>query len=152
MFRSIIFLFFLISLKSFGQQSQDLQLCGDKKVYPYYYLQNSGNYVPDFYAVKSIFKAKYHAEDYSHLENNTGILHITFWVNCKGETGNYSLESFGFDYKYCELNDKIKQDILNLVKSLKIWKPIAENQAIQNFHQYYIFKIQNGEITDILPK
>ena len=90
--------------------------------------------------------------EYSHLENNTGILHITFWVNCKGETGNYSMESFNFDYQYCVLNDKIKQRILELVQSLKIWKPIAEDQLIQNFHQYYIFKIKNGEITDILPK
>lgn len=152
MFRSIIFLSLLISLKSFGQQSQDFQLCGDKKVYPYYYFQNSGNYTPDFYEVKAVFRTNYHVEDYSQLENNTGILHITFWVNCKGETGNYSLESFDFDYKYCKLNDKLKLDILNLVKSLKIWKPIPEKLEIQNFHQYYIFKIQNGQIRDILPK
>ncbi|WP_312082130.1 MULTISPECIES: hypothetical protein [Epilithonimonas] len=136
----------------FAQVNDNLELCGDKKVYPYYYLQNSGNYIPDFYQIKGVFNTKYFKEEYSHLENNTGILHITFWVNCKGETGNYSMESFNFDYQYCVLNDKIKQRILELVQSLKIWKPIAEDQLIQNFHQYYIFKIKNGEITDILPK
>lgn len=152
MYKIAIILLCLVGNLCFAQVTDNLELCGDKKVYPYYYLQQSGNYIPDFYQVKKLFETQFHKEDYSKLENNTGILHITFWVNCKGETGNYSTESFSFDYKYCNLNDILKQKILDLVKSLKIWKPIAGNQLIQNFHQYYIFKIQNGEIIDILPK
>lgn len=152
MYRIALISIFFTSNLYFSQLNNNLYLCGDKKVYPYYYLQNSGNYIPDFYEVKKLFELQYHKEDYSNLSDNTGILHISFWVNCEGKTGNYSMESFSFDYVYCILNEKLKHNILELVKSLKIWKPIANNQLIQNFHQYYIFKIKNGEITDILPK
>lgn len=148
-----IFQTILLSLSTFytsAQKGSDFKPCGDGYYYPYY--NNRVSYTPDFYLVKKHFLLNYKEKEYKDVPNNTGMVHIVFNVNCNGETGNYSLETFDFDYKYCTINDTIKSEFIKLTKELKIWQPIGEKEPIQNFHKYFIFKIKNGKLIEILLK
>lgn len=139
--------FFSFLLKA---QNTTFELCGDKKLVPYYF--DGLPYKTDFYEVKQYFKENYSAEKFKNIPNNTGMIHIVFHVNCKGETGNYSIETFDYDYKYCTLNEELKNEFLRLTKELKIFQPFTPNDKIQNFHKFYIFKLKNRELIEIAPK
>lgn len=145
-----IIIFFILSHYSKAQEIVDFKPCGDGRYYPYY--NNKLSYTPDFYIVKNYFKSNYKNVEFTNIDNNTGMIHIFFNVNCKGETGNYSIETFDFDYKFCIINELIKSKILKLTKELKIWQAVNEKEQIQNFHKYYIFKIKNGTLVEILLK
>ncbi len=145
-----IVFFLLCSFYVKAQEIKDFKPCGNGYYYPYY--NNRISYTPDFYIVKKYFKENYKETKYKNISNNTGMIHIVFNVNCKGETGNYSIETFDYDYKYCMINEIIKSEFLKLTQELKIWNVINESAEIQNFHKYFIFKIKNGKLTEILLK
>ena len=145
-------IFLLVTLFSsflFSQETK-FQLCGDKTLVPYYHTQLTNK--PDFYEIKKYFSENHSAEKFKNIPNNTGMIHVVFWVNCKGETGNYSVETFDYDYKYYEMNESLKQEFLNLTQNLRVWKTIPENEKYLNYHKYFVFKIKNGELLEILPK
>ncbi|MCB9202360.1 MAG: hypothetical protein H6604_04835 [Flavobacteriales bacterium] len=146
----LFLLAFLIITNFLSAQETNFKLCGDSTLIPYYFPELS--YRPDFHEVKKYFSENYSAEKFKNAPNNTGMIHIVFWVNCKGETGNYSIETFDYDYKYCEMDENLKQFFLDLTKNLKVWKTIPENEKYLNFHKFYIFKVKNGELVEILPK
>jgi hypothetical protein len=147
----LLFLLLAIGQAKAQEKSTDFKRCGDQKLWPYYY-QTKDGYTPDFYEVKKAFAQQYKSQDYQNLPDNSGIFHVVFWVNCEGKAGNYSYETFNHQYQYAALNPKICEDLLRITQSLKVWQAIPAKNEVQNFHQYFIFRITNGRITDILPK
>jgi hypothetical protein len=132
---------------SCNSKPTDFELCGGG-LYPYYHPQL--NYKGSFYAIKEYFYTNYKEVNYS---NNTGIVKIRFHVNCKGETGNFKIETYGLDYNPIKIDTQITQQLLELSQRLKNWIPAKdENGNTVNSHKFLAFKIINGRLTDILPK
>jgi len=122
-------------------------LCSGK-THPYYY--PTLEYKGGFYEIKKHYYSNYKAIE---LPNNTGIVKISFNINCNGKPGNYFLETYSLDYKNIVITKKITEQLLSLTKSLNDWIPAYDEDGNSvNSHKFFAFKIVNGILTDILPK
>jgi hypothetical protein len=134
-----------------AQQDSTFVLCGEGLRNPYYHptLQHYG----EFKAIKQYYYNFYDGEKYKAIEHNNGIVRIQFVINCKGETGQYTVENCDHNFKPTFINNKIVDELLFLTQQLNGWIPAKDEkgEAI-NSHKFFAFKIRNGSIIDILPK
>lgn len=167
--KAFLVLFFLISSFSYCQESiqavskYPLQI-GDIKFNEkidkvnfelclediFQYFENSGSleYEGEKLAIEEEFFKKYKSD---YLKNENGLIRIQFVVNCKGETDRFRLISMDENYKNKQFHKSITDQLLNITRNLKGWKPKKiENHKI-DYYQYLIFKIKNGQLKEILP-
>lgn len=98
-------------------------------------------------AIDAIFSAGYQPV----AKNESGLVRIRFIVNCLGETGRFRLMSSGLDYQPFEFSPKITDQLLELTKSMKGWKPKIWKDLKVDYYQYLVFKVEAGKLTHILP-
>jgi len=74
-------------------------------------------------------------------------------VNCHGDTGNFQYESYNLEYEKMDLNDSIEIQIRKITRGLDEWIP-GRNDAGENVNSFKFlsFRLDNGIITEILPK
>lgn len=132
---------------SFAQADSTFKLCGDQQCLPYY--SSNLKYTGGFWEIKNQFKEV----KFTELVNNSGIVTIQFLVNCNNEVGKYSTQSCDLDYLPNEVNPIIVEKLLFLTKELKNWKAGNDGAGnLINSHTFLSFRIENGVITEILPK
>lgn len=144
------FIFFMIPV-TYAQKNDGFILCGDQQTYPYYYpeLQYEGG----FWEIKNHYHTKYHEKEYVNLENNSGIVTIQFVVNCEGKTGRYVTQSCDLNYSEIQVNSVIVNHLLDLTTELNNWIVAKdETNTKVNSHAFLSFRLENGKITEILPK
>lgn len=117
-------------------------------LYPYYFVDLK--YKGDFYAIKEQFNNHY--KPFTGA-NHTGIVKIKFHINCKGESGNFDLETYNLNYKDTIIHSDITNQLLHITKSLNGWGPPKDDEGIGvNSHKFLAFRIINGKLIHILPK
>jgi len=79
------------------------------------------------------------------------LIRIRFIVNCAGDTGRFRILGMDKDYKQKEFSPSITDQILSITKSLTGWKTKTSNGETYDYYQYLIFKIDKGQIKEILP-
>jgi hypothetical protein len=135
---------------TFAQNDSNFKLCGQGKMQPYYYPELK--YDDDLLVITSHFINDYNSKKNINLTSNSGIITIQFQVNCKGETGNYTVKMVDFNFKETNINEKIANEILTFTKGLNKWIPtIDEGGEIVNSHKFLTFKIKNSKIIEIYP-
>ena len=106
-----------------------------------------------FWEIKRHFYAGYTAAPFAYVPDNSGIVRIRFWVNCKGQVGNYSVECYDLGYALGRVNANIVSHLMGLLVQLKDWIPATgENGVAVNSHKFFAFRIDGGKLVDILPK
>jgi len=142
------FLFLTAAVGLFScNNSDEFELC-NTSLHPYYYPELK--YEGDFYAIKKHFKEYYQPVLAS---DNSGIIRIRFQVNCKGESGNYNIETYDFNFKITQINKEITTQLLELTKSLDGWIPARNDDGKRvNSHKFLAFKVENGNLIEIMPK
>jgi hypothetical protein len=165
-----VILFFLIPLISFCQEKttaksaypnyvgdiefnketdkQDFELCFEKHIFQYFNIGDGLGYEGEKLAIEREFAAKYKSEK---IENQTGLIRINFVVNCKGETDRFRLISMNENYDEKLFLKSITDQLMNITKSLKGWKAKKMKEKEIDYFQYLIFKIENGQLKEILP-
>ncbi len=139
--------------RTLKEEKPTFQLCN-----PYLYKYNSSHryyyqgtdYVGGLYAIRKRFN-----KEYIVPENNieVGIVRIQFVVNCEGETGDFSLQTYSNDYQIQPMSAQITDQLLKITKSLDQWIPGLEDKEYHyiDTYIYLSFRIQNGKITYIYP-
>lgn len=148
---AIICAFFCATLLYSQEKEAPFVLCGDSICWPYYYpdLTIKG----DFWDVKKHYNESYPESEFKSLENNTGIITVTFKVNCKGESGDFSEQHCDFIYQPNVMDEKIIHYFLAKSKRLTGWisgRDDKENPV--NHHKFFSFRIKEGVLIQILPK
>ncbi|PCI95031.1 MAG: hypothetical protein COB15_12505 [Flavobacteriales bacterium] len=142
----------IISLNVYSQEKDtSFSLCEDVSTWPYYHpeLKHKGG----FWVIKEHFKSSYPTTKMQVFKKNSGIITVRFKVNCKGETGEFSLIQYDLDYQKTTLNKIITDYFLTKTKELKDWiPPKNEEGKIVNSHKFFSFRLINGELIEILPK
>lgn len=125
-------------------------LCADAENWPYYH--PALKYRGGFWEIKNHFNTKFPNAAFEKMPKNTGIVSVHFWVNCKGEPGDYTVQCCDFNYKPAEVHPEIVKRLVQLTTELKDWIPGAMEGKVVNSHKFFTFRIDHGKLIDILPK
>ena len=132
---------------------KDFQLCNPKYDIQYYYWKKDANYEKDKGVIEKEFKEKYKPKN---VKKESGLIRIRFIINCKGETDRFRILSMDENYQVKSFDKSISDQLLQISKNLRGWIPknftSKTNEVFSyDYYQYLIFKIKDGQITEILP-
>lgn len=151
-------IFFLLSnLAISGQIKDSLNFFDNRVVSPYYFQQQPLRNEFSFYKIKQAFRQS--VDTLGNIDNFSGILTITFFVNYKGESNYFSVKAVDDNYQPVEINQhqKLRRLSSTLVHTsqhgLGAWIPaIDKNSEGVNSRKFYSFKFINGTLAEIFPK
>lgn len=128
--------------------NKDFELCNSKHIFQYF--NNSGGleYEGEKLAIEKEFTEKYKSEI---VINETGLIRINFVVNCKGKTDRFRLISMDENYEEKFFAPTITDQLMRITKNLNGWKGKKYKGKDIDYYQYLIFKIENGQLKEILP-
>jgi len=128
--------------------NKEFELCNSNHIFQYF--NNSGGleYEGEKLAIEKEFTEKYKSEI---IENETGLIRINFVVNCKGKTDRFRLISMNENYEEKVFNKSVTEQLMIISKNLKGWKGKKYREREIDYYQYLIFKIENGQLKEILP-
>jgi len=126
----------------------DFTLCNEDYIYQYFNDSKGVQYEGEKQTLDSIFFTKYKNQN---LKGETGLIRIRFVVNCKGETDRFRLLEMNSDYQAYIMDKRISNQLLALTKSLNGWKSKSIEDHPIDYYQYLIFKIEDGNLTEIMP-
>ena len=130
-----------------GVDDPNFELCNEEWVYQYYNFSNGLQFKGEKTAIYRAFST-YQKDSVS---NQNGYVTIRFIVNCKGETGRFRMESMNENYEAFRFDRAITQQLMDITQGLSGWEIAIYNDEPKDYYQYLTFKIQMGQIVNILP-
>lgn len=121
-------------------------VCDEKWIFEYYNFQKGFQFEGEKSALIQYFKSNYKVQ-----ANDTGYFTVRFVVNCKGETGRFRMEAMNFSYQPIEMREATTSQLLKLCMELKGWGIGVYQEKERDYYQYLTFKLEDGQITEILP-
>ncbi len=128
--------------------NKDFELCNSKHINQYFNIGDGLLYEGEKLAIEKEFAEKYKSEI---IKNETGLIRINFVVNCKGKTDRFRLISMNENYEEKVFDKSITDKLLSIAKNLKGWKGKRIREKEIDYYQYLIFKMENGQLKEILP-
>ncbi|MFC7357860.1 hypothetical protein ACFQO1_09185 [Jejudonia soesokkakensis] len=100
---------------------------------------------------KNTFDA-YVMEQYKN-ENYTdsGYINFRFLVTCEGNPGWFEILEIDLDYEKTKHNPKLVSQLLEITSKSSNWAVYKIGDTPQNYYHYVSYRIEHGEITEILP-
>ena len=83
--------------------------------------------------------------------SDSGYLNIRFIINCEGEAGRFVIHENNLDLEPNTFNEDLKNQLFKLTSEIKGWKPIVLYDDVRDSYMYVSYRIENGEITEIIP-
>jgi len=121
---------------------------GDEKILQYFNLGEGPQYIRGKSETLNTFKTQY-----KPITDNSqsGFIRIRFIVNCEGKAGRFRILQSDYDYQEVEFDVRIVTQLMDLTKEIQNWKIFYRNEIPIDYYFYIIFKISNGQLTEILP-
>jgi len=126
----------------------EFQVCFEEVLFPYYYNRKPIAYIHGRDSLTNYFHASY---DNQGITNESGYLTLRFVINCKGEIGRFQILETGIDYSEKKFHPSLVEELLNLTKNLKEWTAFSRGDSTFDCFSHITFKIENGELVEILP-
>jgi len=82
---------------------------------------------------------------------DSGYLNIRFVINCEGETGRYVMHENDLNLVPKKFDPKLREQLFKLTSSLDKWNPNVISGNKVDSYMYLSYRIENGEITEIIP-
>jgi len=92
-------------------------------------------------------KSKYQNKGYTDY----GYLNFRFIINCTGETGMFETIQMNMDMQEKQLQSEMVKHLFELTSASENWNIIKYKEEPVDYYMYVSYKIENGEITEILP-
>lgn len=127
---------------------KDFSLCYKKHIFQYFNDSNGLQYSGEKIIIDKIFFTQYQNQN---ILNETGLVRIHFVVNCKGETDRFRMIEMDENYNSKNFNTKVTSQLMTIAKGLNGWKPKKIQKNDIDYYQYLIFKIENGNLIEIMP-
>lgn len=127
--------------------NQDKDLCDEGKIYGTHHgLPKIAYHISKKHFKNSILSA-YKNQNY----NDSGYLNFRFLVNCEGKAGWFEIIEMNLELEKTNLDDNMVNQLLNLTSNSKHWNIFNVDGAPKNYYMYVSYRIEHGEITEILP-
>lgn len=125
--------------------SEGFETCGD---YIFdYYNPDRATYSKGKNGLRNFILNNYKNRNYS----DSGYLNIRFVINCKGKAGRYVIHENDLDLNPRKFSEDLKTQLFKLTTQLKSWNPNIINGEKRDSYMYISYRIENGEITEIIP-
>lgn len=120
--------------------------CSDARPAEYYH-KNIGQKKGNQYLLREIQK------NAPESGSDNGYITIHFTINCHQNVGRFGLEQMNRKYSSTKFNPELVKHLVNYIAELNEWENVEQDNLIgyQDIHSFYMFKIENGKITDICP-
>lgn len=123
------------------------KICNENYIFQYY---NQSQILP-YINGKNGFR-KYINENYENRNySDSGYLNIRFIINCEGKAGRFIVHENNLDLEPQAFHSELKNQLINLTTSIKKWQPIFLYEENRDAYMYVSYRIENGEITEIIP-
>ncbi len=83
--------------------------------------------------------------------DDSGYITVRFMINTEGNSGRFRMDQMDNNYKEYTFDASISNQIFELAKELKDWRKGKGYKYTFPYYQYLLFKIENGNITEIMP-
>lgn len=130
------------------EDDPDFELCDEAKAKQYHNFNQGFQYKGEKQALKKVFAEAYQSKK---MPGETGLIRIRFLVNCKGETGWFRIMGMNENYEPKTFDKSITKQLLQTTKSLSGWKILPDEKSPEDYYQYLIFKINDGQLIEIMP-
>ena len=132
--------------------SEGFTTCDDNIVDYYNYRKGDSNgqvasYSKGKNGLRKHILSQYRNENYT----DSGYLNIRFIINCKGEIGRFLIHENTLDLEPTVFSKDLKNQLFQLTTQLKKWNPVIFEGAEMDSYMYISYRIENGEITEIIP-
>lgn len=120
--------------------------CSDARPAEYYH-KNIGQKKGNQYLLREIQK------NAPESGSDNGYITVHFTINCHQDVGRFGLEQMDRKYSSTKFNPELVKHLVNYIAELNEWENVEQDNLIgyQDIHSFYMFKIENGKITDICP-
>ena len=121
---------------------------GDEQILQYFNLGEGPLYPEEKSSLLETFES-----EYEPVKNTgqSGLIRIRFVVNCEGKAGRFRMIQADNDYNEIEFDKRITDQLLEITKEIDSWKIVYRREVPVDYYSYLIFKMNNGQITEILP-
>ena len=126
--------------------NEGFEVCNEDFIVQYYNPQ-SATYSQGKNGLRKFIMSHYKNENYT----NSGYLNIRFVINCKGQAGRYVIHENNLDLEPTSFNKDLVDQLFNLTTELKDWNPNYTHDAFRDSYMYISYRIEHGNITEILP-
>ena len=127
----------------------EFKVCnGDDKILQYFNLGEGPVYSGEKSKILNTFKSKYKP---IADKNQNGLIRIRFIINCEGKAGRFRVLQSDYDYQEKEFNKEIVSQLLSIAKQINYWEILYKEKNPVDYYMYLIFKITDGQLTEILP-
>lgn len=129
--------------------NHDFKVCnGDINIIQYFNALQGPVYAGEKSTLLETFKTKYEPINNT---NKNGFIRIRFIVNCKGEAGRFRMLQSDNEFEEIEFDKRITSQLLEITKGIENWEILFLDEIYWDYYIYLIFKINNGQLTEILP-
>lgn len=127
----------------------DFKVChGDNRVLQYFNLGEGPVYKGEKSRIINTFKSKYKSVN---DKSENGLIRIRFIVNCEGKAGRFRVLQSDYNYQETEFDNEIVSQLMTITKGIEDWAIFKRNEVTVDYYMYLIFKIKDGQLTEILP-
>ncbi len=129
--------------------NSDHKLCGEES--PKIIMLYSGAGMMGYKTNKKKFRNQI-LSNYKNKYTDYGYLNYRFIVNCEGKAGWFEVIEMDLNLEKTNLNHDMVNQLLNLT-SKQEWRYFRSGEEMQpiNYYMYVSYRIENGEITEIIP-
>ncbi len=121
---------------------------GEDNVLQYFNLSQGPVYKDEKTTIVSMFISQFKPESNT---NENGLIRIRFIVNCEGKAGRFRVLQSDYNYNEKVFDTSITDQLLNITKNIEDWAILYRNEVPVDYYMYLLFKIKDGQITEILP-
>jgi hypothetical protein len=127
---------------------RSFKVCNESRTFQYYNSPKGFPFEGEKIKLTEIFEDAFR---YKRFKNESGYVTIRFIVNCEGLTGRFRIQEMGSQFRQTKFDKNLLDALLQTTRNLKGW--VIASNGVDNFdyYQYLTFKIEKGELIEILP-
>ncbi|WP_442264745.1 hypothetical protein ACSIGC_10335 [Tenacibaculum sp. ZS6-P6] len=122
-------------------------LCGDRSIYKTHHGAPDDAFEGGKKQFKNFILSNYKNDSYT----DSGYLNFRFLINCEGNAGWFEIIEMNLDLEESPLNKSMVKQLLKLTSDSKNWAIFSYKNQPRNYYMYISYRIENGEIVEILP-
>jgi len=127
-------------------RSEGFEVCDENYILQYYNPERA-TYSKGKNGLRNFILSNYKNKNYT----DSGYLNIRFVINCKGEAGRYVIHENDLNLEPKTFTKDLKNQLFELTTQLKKWNPNFTRDLERDSYMYISYRIENGNITEILP-